>query len=155
MFSLQRLAGTVGLLACGVIVAGCSSAGEDRLVLPDSEAERYPTAYMARVDPAPAGDDLAEGAGEYVVIANNADIRVDMGGWWIEDQDGNRLALGIGRQIDIGAELRVHSSCGESTDTAVFACAEAEALDDDGDLLTLRDSAGGEVAQLGYGNAVE
>jgi hypothetical protein len=102
--------------------------------------------------PAPEGDDLAEGGGEFVVIEQNADIRVDMGGWYIEDSDGNRLSLGIGRQIDPGAELRVHSSCGESTEAAVYACAETEVLDDEGDVLTLRDSAGGDVATFAYGD---
>ena len=57
-------------------VAGCG-AEQDPFTLPDDQAEQYATAYLLRVEPAPDGDDLAEGAGEYVVIANNADIRVD------------------------------------------------------------------------------
>lgn len=137
-----------------VVVAGCS-AESDPLALPEEQAEQYPTAYISQVEPAPEGDDLAEGAGEFVVIEQNADIRVDMGGWYIDDADGNRLNLGIGRQIDVGAELRVHSSCGESNDAAVFACAGAEVLDDSGDVLVLRDSAGGEVARFAYGDAAE
>lgn len=139
---------SVVLAAC---LAGCSS-DEDAFTLPESEAEKYPTAYMSRVEPAPEGDDLAAGDGEFVVIEQNADIRVDMGGWYIEDADGNRLNLGIGRQIDPGAELRVYSSCGESTDEAVFACSEVEVFDDNGDVLMLRDSDGGEVARLAYGS---
>lgn len=137
-----------------VSAAGCG-AEQDPFALPEEEAEQYPTAYLARVAPAPEGDDLADGKGEYVVVANNADIRVDMGGWYIDDAAGNRLNLGIGRQIDVGTELRVYSSCGESTDEAVFACAGTEVLDDAGDLLTLRDSAGTEVAQLNYDDGSE
>lgn len=133
------------------VLVGCG-ADEDPFTLPAEQAEEYATAYLARVEPAPEGDDLAEGAGEYVLIANNADIRVDMGGWYVEDAEGNRLNLGIGRQIDVGKELKVHSSCGESTDEAVFACVESEVLDDTGDILTLRDSAGGEVAVFAYGD---
>ena len=145
----------VALLALSLIaLAGCGSE-QDPFTLPDDQAEQYATAYLLRVEPAPDGDDLAEGAGEYVVIANNADIRVDMGGWYIDDTAGNRLNLGIGRQIDVGAELRVYSSCGESTDEAVFACAGVEVLDDDGDVLTLRDSAGTEVAELRYDDGAE
>jgi hypothetical protein len=89
------------------------------------------------------------------VIANNADIRIDMGGWALEDAQGNRLPLGIGRQIDVGTELHVHSSCGEDTDEAVFACVDAEVLDDDGDVVRLLDSAAGEVAVLAYRTAAE
>jgi hypothetical protein len=142
-----------GLLVTGLLAA-CSSGGGD-LVLPESDAQTYTTAYMSRVEPAPEGDDVAEGSGEYVLIEQNADIRVDMGGWYIEDGDGNRLNLGIGRQIDPGAQLRVYSSCGESTEEAVFACSGAEVLDDDGDVLTLRDSAGGEVAVFAYGDEAD
>lgn len=153
---MQRVRRTPRIaLAVAGLVAGCSSSTDAHLKLPDSEAEQYPTAYLSRVEPAPQGGDLAEGAGEHVVIAQNADIRVDMGGWYIEDADGNRLALGIGRQIDVGAELRVHSSCGEDTEAAVFSCADEEVLDDDGDVLTLRDSAGGEVAVFAYGDAAD
>lgn len=137
-----------------IALAGCG-AEEDPFTLPEDEAGEYPTAYIARAEPAPEGDDLADGGGEYVVIANNADIRVDMGGWYIDDAAGNRLNLGIGRQIDVGAELRVYSSCGESTDEAVFACSEAAVLDDNGDVLTLRDSAGTEVAKLQYDDRSE
>jgi len=118
-------------------------------------AEQYSTAYLSRVEPAREGDDLAEGSGEYVLIEQNADIRVDMGGWYIEDADGNRLNLGIGRQIDGAAELRVYSSCGESTDDEVFDCSDVEVLDDEGDVLTRRDSAGAEVAVFGYGDEAE
>ncbi|GAB2739145.1 lamin tail domain-containing protein [Nocardioides pakistanensis] len=145
-----RTAATVSLVLAG-LAAGCSDDLSDELSLSGTEAEAYATAYLSQVEPAPEGDDLADGAGEYVVIEQNADIRVDMGGWYIEDADGNRLSLGIGRQIDPGAELRVYSSCGESSDEAVFVCADQEVLDDEGDVLTLRDSAGGEVATFTYG----
>lgn len=143
--------------ALSLLLIGSCSSSSDALVLPESEAEaeQYPTAYLSRVEPAAEGDDLAEGAGEFVVIEQNADIRVDMGGWWIDDADGNRLSLGIGRQIDVGAELRVYSSCGESSEEAVFACVGSEVLDDTGDVLTLRDSAGGEVAVFAYGDKAE
>lgn len=142
-------------LLAALLLGGCSGSAADGFSLPDSEAEQYPTAYLARVDPAPEGDDLVKGGGEFVVIEQNADIRVDMGGWYVEDADGNRLNLGIGRQIDPGAELRVYSSCGESTEEAVFACVDSEVLDDDGDVLTLRDSAGGEVARFAYGDRAD
>lgn len=118
----SRAAVAVCSVVAAVVLAGCSSTDADGLSLPESEAEQYPTAYLSRVEPAPEGDDLAEGAGEFLVIEQNADIRLDMGGWFIEDADGNQLNLGIGRQIDPGAELRVFTSCGDSTNEAVFAC---------------------------------
>ena len=94
---VSRAVALAALLAT-TAVAGCG-AEQDPFVLPEDEAEQYATAYLLRVEPAPSGDDLVDGGGEYVVIANNADIRVDMGGWYIDDAAGNRLNLGIGRQI--------------------------------------------------------
>jgi len=119
-----------------------------------AQADVYATAYLAEAVPVGSDTGAATGeatAGEHVVIANNADIRIDMGGWYVEDADSNRLSLGIGRQIDVGTTLRVYTACGTSTEEAVFACADVrDVLGDDGDVLTLRDSAGSEVAQLRY-----
>lgn len=73
-----------------------------------------------------------------LAVRNGWEHRANLGGWWIQDADGNRLALGVGRQIDPGAELRVHTACSDDTDEAVFACLDEPVLHDDGDVLTLR-----------------
>lgn len=132
-----------------VLLAGCSSSSPGRYVLPSSEASTYPTAYIAEVVVDPPGD--ATG-GPYAVIENNWEHREDLGGWWIEDADGDAIHLGIGRQIDPGAELRVYTGCGETTDHAVFACLERQPWDENGDVLRLLDAAGGEVARLEFGD---
>ena len=139
--------------ATALAVAGCGddSASSAVFELPSSEAADYPTAYVSAVAADPEGDDLAVDGGEHVVIANNADIRIDMGGWWI-DVDGERLPLGIGRQIDVGTELRVHPGPGETDDEAVFVGLDEEVLDDDGGVVILRDAAGTEVARFEYGD---
>ena len=143
----------VPILVVATSLVACGGSPADPYELPASEAAAYPTAYIAVVVAETAGDDLEPGGGEHVVIRSNADHRTDMGGWYVEDADGDRLDLGIGRQVEPGAELRVHTACGEDSEEAVFACRDAEVLDDDGDELTLRDSAGGEVATLAYGDA--
>ena len=116
-----------------------------------AQADEYQTAYIAEVVAPPEGGDLTEGAGEHVVLRNNADIRIDMGGWTVKAEDGLQLPVGIGRQIDVGAELRVHTSCGEDSEDAVFACLGDEALNDEAGLVMLLDAAGTEVARLEYG----
>lgn len=141
------------IAVAGLLLSACG--GDDDLPegtyrLPSSEIDERTTAYIAEVVAAPPGDDLAPGAGEHVVIRNNAGIRIDMGGWVIEDGDGDRLPLGIGRQIDVGAELRVHPGPGETGDDAVFAGLDAELLDDDGDVVRLLDAAGSEVMSFRY-----
>jgi hypothetical protein len=150
---------TSAVVAVFAALAGCSSesgsgsAGE--FELPEGEAEQYRSAYLSKVVAGPEGEDLAEGGGEFVLLSNNASIRTDLGGWYVEDADRNRLPLGIGTQVDEGAQLRLYSACGENTAEKIFACADAEVLDDLGDTLTLYDSAGGEVAQFAYGDAAE
>jgi hypothetical protein len=141
-------------LVVSSVVAGCDDADEPAepgtYVLPDGEAEQYDTAYISEVVADPPGDDLAEGGGEHVVIANNATIRIDMGGWWLE-ADGERLPLGIGRQIDVGTELRVHPGPGETGEEAVFVGLDEEVLADDAGTVVLKDAAGSEVARFEYG----
>lgn len=131
--------------ACG----GEGDSGSGTYTLPREDAEAYETAYIAEVIADPPGDDLAEGGGEHVVIANNATIRIDMGGWWLE-VDGERLPLGIGRQIDVGTTLRVHPGSGETDEDAVFVGLDEEVLDDDVGTVVLLDAAGTEVARFEY-----
>ena len=139
--------------ATALAVAGCGEDAASSAVfeLPSSEASDYPTAYVSAVAADPEGDDLTVDGGEHIVIANNADIRIDMGGWWI-DVDGERLPLGIGRQIDVGTELRVHPGPGETDEEAVFVGLDEEVLDDDAGVVVLRDAAGTEVARFEYGD---
>lgn len=142
---------TVAVLAaaCGDDDAPATEPGTYRIAA--GEAEQYDTAYIAAVVADPPGDDLAEGAGEHVVIANKADIRIDMGGWWL-DVGSERLDLGIGRQIDPGAELRVHPGPGTTDDDAIFLDLGTEVLDDDRGVVVLRDAAGDVVARFRYSN---
>ncbi|MFP5322955.1 MAG: lamin tail domain-containing protein [Acidimicrobiia bacterium] len=140
-------------LVGGSLLAACDG-GEEAVepgtfVLPGEAAERYDTAYIAELVADPPGDDLAEGGGEHVVIANNATIRIDMGGWWLEVGD-ERLPLGIGRQIDVDAELRVHPGPGETGEDAVFLGLDQEVLHDDAGTVVLKDAAGTEVARFDY-----
>ena len=151
--TLRRRGAAAGAAAL-LVLAGCGDDGPPAgtFRLSASEAEGYATAYIAEVVADPPGDDLAPGAGEHVVIRNNAEIRIDLGGWTIEDGDGDRLPLGIGRQIDVGAELRVHTGTGDDDDQAVFAGLDDEALDDDRGVVRLLDSAGMEVMRMVYGD---
>ena len=140
------------LTGCG---AGNSPSAGGAFTLPANEVDQHDTAYIAEVVADPDGDDLADGSGEYVVVHNNWDLRADLGGWSIEDADGNELDLGVGRQLVSGARLRVYSSCGEDTDEAVHNCLDEPVLDDSGDVLVLRDSGGNEVMRFPYGTASE
>lgn len=153
--SLRNLLFRAGAVA--VLAAGCSNGASTPATyeLPSSEAEQYATAYIASVVADAPGDDLEPGAGEHVVVVNNWDLRADLGGWRVEDADGNRLPLGTGRQIEPGGELSVHTSCGEDTETEVFACLDTAVLDDDGDVVRLLDSSGAEVMRFAYGTATD
>lgn len=145
------LAAVILVAALGLSACGGDSDEAATYELPDREADEYSTAYLAKVVADPPGVDLAAGGGEHVVIRNNAEIRIDMGGWWIDAGD-TRLALGIGRQIDVDAELRVHPGPGNTGDDAVFVGLAEEVLADDGGVLVLRDAAGSEVARFEYGD---
>lgn len=139
-------------ISAAVAVLGCGDddARDGTFELPSSAADRYPTAYIAAVVPDPPGDDLTPGGGEHVVIRNNASIRIDMGGWWI-DTEAARLPVGTGRQIDVDAEVRIHPGSGNTGPDAVFVGLDEEVLGNEGGVLVLRDAAGSEVARFAYG----
>lgn len=132
-----------------LLVAGCGGGGEDGVfTLPGGEAERYETAYIAEVVPAGTAAD-----GEHLVLHNRHEIvRADLGGWAIEDAEGNRLRIPFSRQIDPGDELTVYTGTGEDTDDAIYAGLEGDVLGDDGDTVVLLDAAGSEVARFTYGD---
>ncbi|MGH3441959.1 MAG: lamin tail domain-containing protein [Nitriliruptorales bacterium] len=137
---------------CAAMLAGsCGSPGTPGThTLPADEAAQYLTAYIAVVVADPPGDDLEPGGGEHVVVRNNWDHRADLGGWAIEDRDGNRLPIPFSVQIDPDAELRFFTGNGEDTDADFFAGLDHEVLDDDGDTLRLLDSSDKEVAAMTY-----
>ena len=66
-------------------------------------------------------------------------------------EDCTELPVRVGRQIDVGAQLRVHTSFGEDSEQAVFVCLDGEALNDQSGTVMLFDAAGTEVAPLKYG----
>lgn len=145
MVSMRAARGPLVAVAVALVaVGGCGGASVVH-ELPEVEAAGYATAYISQVV-------AADPDGEHVVISTNWDQRTDMGGWALQDADGNRLPLGIGRQLDPGATLQVYSGCGTDGDTAVYACLDDDVLDDDGDTIRLLDSAGGEVASFPYGD---
>lgn len=135
------------LVVAAVVLVGCGGGGDGRYVLPAGEAERYETAYIAEVVPAGTAAD-----GEHLVVHNRHEIvRADLGGWAIEDTEGNRLRIPFSRQIDPGDELTVYTGTGEDGDDAIYAGLEGDVLGDDGDTVVLLDAAGSEVARFEYG----
>ena len=141
------------ILLSALILAGCGG-GEAQppgtFHLSTDESESYDTVFIAVVVADPPGDDLEPGGGEYVILRNRADIRIDVGGWWVSVA-GHRLRLGTGRQIEPKADLSVHPAAGDTTEKAVFAGLTDEVLDDRSGRVTLHDSSGAEVARFRYG----
>ena len=140
---------TAVVISLVLALGACSGGAEDgRYTLPQSEAEQYETAYIAEVVPAGTAED-----GEHLVLHNRHEIvRADLGGWAIEDADGNRLRIPFSRQIDPGERLTVRTGRGEDGDDVIHAGLEGDILGDDGDTLVLLDAAGKEVARFSYGD---
>lgn len=138
---------TFELLAVAVLVAACGGGPDDgRFALPGDEAEQYETAYIAEVVPAGTAAD-----GEHLVLRNRHEIvRADLGGWALEDADGNRLRIPFSRQIDPGEDLTVYTGSGEDTDDAIYGGLAGDVLGDEADTLVLLDAAGSEVARFSY-----
>lgn len=66
------------------------------------------------------GDDVQYEFGEHVVLRNTTGAPVDVTGWSIRDQAGNRLGIGDGYVIPAGGELRVYTGPGPNAPDAYY-----------------------------------
>ena len=90
---------------------------------------------IGQIVAAPAGDDLAPGAGEYVQLVNTGSAPVDLGNWTVEDDFFNFVRLPPGTIVPAGGSLLVHTGPGTSGAGHWFAGLSFELWDDGGDVV--------------------
>lgn len=78
------------------------------------------TVVVEHIEFNPAGDDVAYGAGEHVVLRNVTDQPVDVSGWYLRDQVSNKIVVGNGYVIPAGGVLRVHTGPGDNDADSYF-----------------------------------
>ncbi len=90
----------------------------------------------------PPGDDLAEGAGEYVAISGPPGT--SLAGWLLKDTSaGNRYPFPKGTVLPEGGVLRIYTACGEAAPDRLFWCRKGAGVwNNGGDTAFLLDPSG-------------
>ena len=83
------------------------------------------------------GNDLQPETGEHVILTNNGNRTIDVGGYVLRDAANNVLRIGKGFKLTPGAELRVYSGPGTNTAEAFYLGGDTAVLNNGGDSLGL------------------
>ncbi|MWV64006.1 hypothetical protein GRS48_04095 [Halorubrum sp. JWXQ-INN 858] len=93
------------------------------------------------------GDDADD---EYVTFRNTGDEALNLSGWVVENEDGQRFVFPDGSALDSGGHVTVYSGRGSDTETEVYWGATGGVWDGDGDTITVRTADGQEVLREPY-----
>ena len=85
---------------------------------------------------------------EYVTFRNTGDEGLNLSGWVVENEDGQRFVFPDGFTHDSGQNVTLHS--GRGSDTEVYWGATSGVWDGDGDTVTVRTADGQEVLREPY-----
>jgi len=120
---------------------------------PDACGNTPPPQSMTIVDYVynPAGRDSDNRNGEWVAIANDGLHRVDMSEWILRDESTqHRYRFPDGFGLDSGADVVVHSGCGNDSTTDLYWCAADPVWSNGGDTIILHLPSGTVVARDRY-----
>ena len=90
---------------------------------------------------------------EYIVLGNEGDEALDLGGAVVDFDDGQRYELPDGTVLEPGATLTVRTGVGEDTEDERYAGFRAPVLNNEGDTVRVRNAAGDVIAIKAYGLA--
>lgn len=98
------------------------------------------------------GDDSQNLNDEWIRIRNDGTGTVDLTGWGIRDESAsNRFTFPSGFALSPGAEVTIHSGCGDATETALYWCSTGSAIwNNTGDTAFITDPAGNTHTSQSY-----
>ncbi|MFG2716452.1 lamin tail domain-containing protein [Streptomyces goshikiensis] len=146
-FSARRIAATV--LAAGAVVgaAALPATAQDR------EHRQHPRVEISRVQAdSPGREDRSNRSlnNEWVEITNTTRDGINLRGWTLRDDDGNRYRFDNVR-INGRATIRIHTGNGRDTRTDLFQDRRDYVWDNRSDTATLRDDRGRTVDTESWG----
>lgn len=124
-------------------------------VSPSPPSTAPPVEGEVMVDPACSqfdapGNDNKNMGQEWVCFVNQGQHAVDLEGWRLEDEYGWSYTFPL-FTLEAGAEVRVHTGCGQDTDSDLYWCREGYAVwNNDGDTVFLFDGQGALVSEYSY-----
>jgi hypothetical protein len=144
----RRIAATT--LAAGAIVSAVALPAAAH----DGDRNRDPKVEISRVQADSPGRDNRSNRSlnaEWVEIRNNTRHAINLRGWTLKDDDGNRYRFGDYRLAG-RATVRIHTGEGRDTRTDLYQDRRNYVWDDNRDKATLRDHRGRVVDTKSWGN---
>ncbi|MEU9865049.1 lamin tail domain-containing protein [Streptomyces sp. NPDC047971] len=144
----RRIAATA--LAAGAVVSAVALPAAAH----DGDRHRQPKVEISRVQADSPGRDNRSNRSlnaEWVEITNNTRHAINLRGWTLKDNDGNRYRFGDYR-LNGRATVRIHTGEGRDTRTDLFQDRRNYVWDNNRDKATLRDDRGRVVDTKSWGN---
>jgi competence protein ComEC len=97
-----------------------------------------------------AGDDRDNLNDEYVVFENTGNKTLDLSGWTIEDEAGQRYTVPEGFELATGETVTLHTGSGTSTTTELYWGSGSPIWNNDGDIVIVSNANGERVLEETY-----
>ena len=109
------------------------------------------TVHITNIEYDPAGRDWENKSEEWVIVENDGDIPVDMGGWILRDESSShRYEFPDGTTLAPNDKLRVRTGCGDDRRDDLYWCADDAVWSNGGDTAILQTVAGTVVDRVRY-----
>lgn len=107
---------------------------------------------ISSVNANPPGDETQNLNEEWIDVTNNGTTNLDLTGWVIRDESAShRFTFEAGFKLAAGAKVRLHTGCGEASESDLYWCMTGSAVwNNDGDTVFLLDANGNIVVSRNY-----
>ncbi|WP_239640283.1 lamin tail domain-containing protein [Halorubrum distributum] len=105
---------------------------------------------VAEIHADAAGDDRDNLNDEYVVFENTGNETLDLSGWTIEDEAGQRYTVPEGFELATGETVTLHTGSGTSTTTGLYWGSGSPIWNNDGDIVIISTPNGERVLEETY-----
>ncbi|MDB2286952.1 lamin tail domain-containing protein [Halorubrum ezzemoulense] len=105
---------------------------------------------VAEIHADAAGDDRDNLNDEYVVFENTGNETLDLSGWTIEDEAGQRYTVPEGFELPPGQTVTLHTGSGTSTTTELYWGSGSPIWNNDGDTVIVSNANGERVLEDTY-----
>ncbi|MFC7045873.1 lamin tail domain-containing protein [Halobacteriaceae archaeon GCM10025711] len=109
-----------------------------------------PALVVATVHADADGNDGENLNDEYVVLRNDGDETLDIGGWEVRDVAGHTYRFPAGSTLAPGASVTLHTGAGTDTATDRYWGADGPVWNNDGDTVVVTDDRGTTVLEVRY-----
>lgn len=106
---------------------------------------------IAEIDADAPGNDNANPNGERIVFENRGETPIDLGGWTVSDAADHTYTFPHRFMLGPGEQVTLHTGSGTDARNELYWGASGAVWNNDGDTVTVRNTAGETVAERSYG----